>query len=243
MPRKKDTASELFKKRLEKEQNRFGHAFGIVSDSETLGSAHKASLKYENADWSDPETRSAAAHHALSINGQDSSLKKAFEAAGLDDRNPFHWRKLITYFADVHFGSNRKRSGRKTKWSDNKLCVLLHDFTQRKKYLSSITDEKLTDRSICESMKHKTRFEGRYSQYRTPTILRNLQRARNPKENRFLGNIVAATAEPIIAELRTRLSKKDTKLDSKWESLVRSTSRQAAINALANLPGGGFKGP
>jgi hypothetical protein len=85
--------------------------------------------------------RACAAHEALSLDDLDLPLKKAFEAFALDPGNPFHWRKLIAYFADVHFGPRQSRRGPQKLWSDDRLCQLLQDFDQvksrRKRVLGS----------------------------------------------------------------------------------------------------------
>jgi hypothetical protein len=150
MPRKRDTSSERLGRHVEIETNRLAHAFGLAHNSKTLGSAYEAARKYEASDWTNIKTRSAAAHHALSIDANDRPLKKAFAAFNLDDRNPFNWRKLIFYMADAHFGSKQVRPGPRKRWSDCQLCEVLWDFDQTNSRYRRAPGSKVSELRICE---------------------------------------------------------------------------------------------
>jgi hypothetical protein len=233
MPRKKDTSSVQLRKHIDMGSNRLAHALGLVSDSELLGSAYEAMRKYAGSDWNNVDVRSIAAHHALAVNERDVPLKKAFAAFGFDDKDPFHWRKMLFYFANVHFGTNQPQPGRPRVWSDGQLCALLRDFNWRKSNYQSVSGSSVSEVRICELLKSTTKFKGRYSKFNTRTILRNLQRARDPKKNRILGKIISDMAEPLIAKLRVGFQKKGANLDSKWETQIRSASLAMAIKALS----------
>jgi hypothetical protein len=128
MPRKRDTASERLRQHARTQTDPLARAVGLVNNPALLGAAFAAEAKFTNANWDDAETRAAAASHALSIDDQDIAIKKAFETFELDPKDPFHWRKLIAYFADVHFGESQKGPGAPKVWSDRRLCQLLADF-------------------------------------------------------------------------------------------------------------------
>jgi hypothetical protein len=58
----------------------------------------------------------------------------AFEKFKLDPRNPYHWRMLMRFLADAHFG-HRAGQGRPRKWNSESLCKLLrHVSDARKKW-------------------------------------------------------------------------------------------------------------
>jgi hypothetical protein len=235
MPRKKDTSSAQLRTHIELETNPLARALGLVNDSELLGSAYTAATKYAVSDWSNTEARSIAAHHALSIDERDIPLKRAFAAFCLDDRNPFHWRKLISYFAKVHFDSKHTRPGPPQVWTDDRLCTLLRDFNWQKGSYRPPHGPgfKVQELKICELMKVAPRFAGRYDNFTAETILRNLQRARDPKINKILGKVVSEIAEPIIAELRLGLQKKGAKLDQEATKKLRSIALAVAITTLS----------
>jgi hypothetical protein len=109
MPRKQDLSAQRLRKHIEMETNPLAHALGLVNDAALQGAAYKAAQEFRETDWDDVAQRSLAAHYALSLDDLDKPLKKAFKAFGLDPRNPFHWRKLLAYFSDAHFASQRRR--------------------------------------------------------------------------------------------------------------------------------------
>jgi hypothetical protein len=57
--------------------------------------AHAAVLRVMGPDFGQ------IAREALTISEDNPSLKAAFDRAGLDHRNPVHWRMLLEVFADV----------------------------------------------------------------------------------------------------------------------------------------------
>jgi hypothetical protein len=216
MSKKRDTASDRLRSHIEIESNRIAHQLGLVDDSVALGSAYENAAMYEESDWYSPEIRSIAANDAITIDARDVALKKAFEKFGLQDKNPFHWRKLIYYFSDAHFGS-QKRPGRRAVWSDGKLCGLLQDIDEVRRHYRVLPGSKATDLRLCELLTTDSKQNGKYSEFAPKTILRNLQRARNPNENKILGRLVSNVAEPLIAEMRVAAKAKGVKFELKWE--------------------------
>jgi hypothetical protein len=55
------------------------------------------------------------------------SLRAAFEAFGLDPREPDNWRLLLALLAEAFFVPKRKRGGQKV-WDSTALWRLLIDF-------------------------------------------------------------------------------------------------------------------
>jgi hypothetical protein len=70
----------------------------------------------QKEDWNDERYREVAANIALTLHPDQSTLRKAFEAFELDPQNPFHWRRLLQFLADIHFGG--PRSGAPAKWNE-----------------------------------------------------------------------------------------------------------------------------
>ena len=83
-------------------------------------------------DWDDPAAWSRDARKAFDPNNLDESTKAAFEKFKLDPRNPYHWRMLMLFFADAHFGDRAGR-GRPKKWNGESLCELLRHVSDARK--------------------------------------------------------------------------------------------------------------
>ena len=132
--------------------------------------------------FDDPDSHATVARAALQIDPEErwtQPLRAAFNAFGLDPRNPFHWRKLLIYFAEAHFGKPPP-GGRSRGWTDEKLSQLLMDFAQLKR-----ANPGKNDSDICDALRKDKdgKFDGRYKNIDKKTIRRKLQDARNPKLN------------------------------------------------------------
>jgi tetratricopeptide (TPR) repeat protein len=233
MPRKQVVSAQRLRKHIEIETDPLANALGLVNDAALQGAAYKAAQKFRETDWDDVAQRSLAAHHALSLDDLDKPLKKAFKAFGLDPRNPFHWRKLLAYFCDVHFDPRQRRRGPQKLWSDGRLCQLLQDFDRIKRQLL-VPGSKIGDLELCERLKRHSSLGKAYAEFSAKTVLRNLQRARNPTENCLLGEMVATVAEPIIAKLRAAAKKAGIVLDQKREREVRSRALKQVIKVISS---------
>jgi len=233
VPRKQDLSALRLRKHIDMETNPLAHALNLVNEAALQGAAYKAAQTFRETDWDDVARRSRAAHYALSLDDLDKPLKKAFEVFGLDPRNPFHWRKLLAYFSDAHFASQRRR-GPQELWSDGRLCQLLQDFDRIKRQLLVVPGSKIGDLELCERLKRHSSLGKTYAQFSAKTVLRNLQRARNPTENCLLGETVAKVAEPIIAKLRAAAKKEGIVLDQKWEREVRSRALKQVIKVISS---------
>jgi len=120
----------------------------------------------------------AARREALSLsskNANDESLRKAFAYAGLEPRNPRHWRILLDCFAEAHFG---RRAGRPTKWSAINYDELLNQFDEQ-----MARTPRLSVIAICKILK-KAHYSGP-GQPSWDALRKLVRNARNPKNNEF----------------------------------------------------------
>jgi hypothetical protein len=60
------------------------------------------------------------------IGEYDRAIKKAFDAFGLDPKQPGHWRELLGTLADILFGERGK--GPKPRWNPETIKQLVSDF-------------------------------------------------------------------------------------------------------------------
>jgi hypothetical protein len=98
---------------------------------------------------------------------KDQSIIKAFAAFKLDHRNSYHWRILMTYFADAHFG--KPLSGRRREWTPEKLMQLFRDVLTIK-----LPNPKISDAELCRQLVNDKRLSGRYKEFRPSTLRRKL---------------------------------------------------------------------
>jgi hypothetical protein len=104
---------------------------------------------YPEENWEDIEARKEHADAALTLYKNDKAAIRTFKAFGLDSRNPYHWRRLLIVFAEIHFPATR--SGRKKFWDRRRQHQLLADFAAEK-----LKGPKRTEAEICKLLrKHK----------------------------------------------------------------------------------------
>jgi hypothetical protein len=131
-------------------------------------------------------------------------VKLAFEAAGLDPRDPIAREVLLRLFARAYFPSTQKTRGPKTKWSPERWSQLLSDYDQVKK-----DSPRLNDVAVCKQI--VKRFPSRYAKppdsARGPaedpgaTVRRNLAHARNPTKNTRLSELARIFADLMKTEI------------------------------------------
>jgi hypothetical protein len=88
-------------------------------------------------DWDDPAAWSRDARKAFDPSNLDESTRAAFRKFKLDPRNPYHWRMLVDFFADAHYGERAGR-GRPKKWNSESLCALLRHVSDARKKRPSV---------------------------------------------------------------------------------------------------------
>jgi hypothetical protein len=146
------------------------------SDGSTIGEFHDAIRAMMR--------KSLIADYVLTLNPSselDKPLAAAFAAAGLDHKNPLHWKRLIREFAIAHFVP-RRGGGAPTKWTADRYCRLLGQVHHLK-----LKNPRLKDKPacaiLCKLPEYRQKSEKRLSVER---LRRALREARNPKFNDFL---------------------------------------------------------
>lgn len=138
--------------------------------------------------WSDKTIRAAAALDATTLrktNQYATELQKAFDAAGLDPKNPYSWRTLLEFFALAHFEDPSKR-GAPIKWTSQQLCLLLVDFSAAKRRHPGKSDSWLCDQLV-KTPDYKAYARGKKISGAAGSSLRRfLQDARNEAKNAAL---------------------------------------------------------
>ena len=108
-----------------------------------------------------PIAFSEQAEMALTVHLSE-PLENCFRAFGLDPAKPLSWRLLLYIFAETHFGSRKPRSGAPVKWSDQRLCELLADFSQLR-----ARHPKKSQEQLCDLLKKDPQFKPRYEEKRS----------------------------------------------------------------------------
>jgi hypothetical protein len=157
---------------------------------EGLGLKYKAAMKVlaellspgtsrDEPDWDDSWTREIAADSALTLRKESPLYRPVaavFASAGLDPKNPFHWRLLFECFCWVHSRPQGK-PGRPTKWSQN--------YSQLQRDFASVRMDKpaISNVEVCRRM--KKRFPERYGRpNESPSaerIAKEVKKSLNPK--------------------------------------------------------------
>lgn len=232
MPRKRDISAERLRKHQKMEADRLAHALGLINDAALLGAAYEAALQFRSADWGDKTLRERAAHLALQLDDEDAFLKQAFREFHLDPRDPFHWRKLLAYFAEAHYGLRTSRGPTKL-WSEDRLCQLLQDFDRVKSQRRVVPGTKVSDLETCRWLKRHSTLGAKYAELSAAALLRTLQRARIPSVNHRLERIVSAVEERIFEQIRA-LPKEGRYTRAQLERQVKSMALKEAIRAISS---------
>jgi hypothetical protein len=136
----------------------------------------------------------------------DQMLLKAFEAAGLDHRDPMDWRNLLSCFVEAHFGSKETKP---VKWDAFYLNEVFKDYSEVK-----TNYPELKDFDICKFLQKDKRYKDRYGG--NFDALRKLVRvAKNPKHNVLLR--YTETSDPLVKMLRDLLESKGIDWDERLE--------------------------
>lgn len=231
MPRKRDTASERLRQHARTQTDPFARALALVNDPALLGAAFPAEARFTSANWDDAETHAAAAHGALTIDDQDTAIRKAFETFGLDPKNPFDWRRLFAYFADAHFGAAHKGRGAPEFWTDRRLCQLLADFHQVKSRRTRVPGSKnVSDEDICGFLQNDSKLGADYPSTLSPkTLHRKLRDARDINRN----SILRAIVNDAIQSVEAKLSQAGIPLTPKTHDSIRAAALKSALNSIA----------
>jgi hypothetical protein len=157
---------------------------------EGLGSKYQAAMRElaellspgtsrNEPDWDDSWTREIVADSALTLRKESPLYRPVatvFASAGLDPKNPFHWRFLFECFCWVHSRPQGK-PGRPRKWSQN-YSQLTRDFALVRKEKPAISNVE-----VCRIM--KKRWPDRYGRPdESPSaerIAKEVKKSQNPK--------------------------------------------------------------
>jgi hypothetical protein len=116
---------------------------------------------------------------ALRLNStdeNDTAMLKAFAAAGLNHRNPFYWRALLSAFSEVHFGKKRTKP---IKWDPAAFWSVFLDC------VNVVMEGKARKRSEIPAELAK-RYKEKYGNYSSDALRKLVGQALSPKYNVLL---------------------------------------------------------
>jgi hypothetical protein len=112
---------------------------------------------------------------------EDVPLLAAFAAAGLDQRNPEHWRELVSLFAKAHFEETPR--GAPEKWGPLEYAWLLRDIVS---VLQLKPKSKHFATSISKILRTQKPFKEKYAKHSQDHVRRLIREARSPSINKML---------------------------------------------------------
>ena len=122
----------------------------------------------------------AAAHSLGALDPSDSkdaAIVQAFEIAGLDHKNPFHWHDVMSVLCVHHFG---KRKTKPTTWNAEAILKCYADCEEVKAKHPAL-------KTATDIAKHLRRHNRRYAKYKADKGVRQITKlieaAYNPKKN------------------------------------------------------------
>jgi hypothetical protein len=145
-----------------------------------------AGIKREPIAFDSPDVWALLARSALTLDDKDemdNTLRLAFDALGLDNHDPFSWRMLATYFAEVLFG-NRRPPGRHVEWTTDRYIHLLKLVSERR-----TKNKALSIKQACTAIA-KDKKSPNYFRKATPAALyKAAERARKKLPARLLADL------------------------------------------------------
>ena len=151
----------------------------------------------------------------------DKPLVMAFAAAGLNHKNPFHWKLLLREFAIAHF-LPRRGGGAPTKWTANRYCRLLAQVHQLKLNNAHLTDKGACT-ILCKWPEYQQKSEKRLSVERLRKALRE---ARNP----VINDILSSSLERNLIHAQMRHQKENRQ----WTPAIEAELRKRLIADLTD---------
>jgi hypothetical protein len=148
-------------------------------DSEIFNRANSSFEKVMN--FEDEVAHGASSWVALRLNiadENDTAMLAAFAAAGLNHRNPLHWRVLLSAFSEVHFGKKRTKP---IKWDPSAYWSVFIDC------VNVVKEGKARNRSEIPAVLAKDkRYKEKYGNYSSHALRRLVRHALSPEYNLFL---------------------------------------------------------
>jgi hypothetical protein len=200
MPSRQDATSERLLKLLDLIRVIFSKPVMHAA----LGSKREEIDKEILFKFDDALVHSVSSRQALTLGEADRDypeMARAFEAAGLDHRNPLDWRILVSCFAKVHFG---KKATKPVKWDAVALCMLLEDYREVTR-----NRRKTTDSEACKLLMRS--HKEKYGTYNPDALRKLIRRARDPKYNIYLRH--PDMRNPLLQEIRDSYERDGTPWD------------------------------
>ena len=172
--------------------------------------------------------KSLVADYVLTLNPDnelDKPLAAAFAAAGLDHKNPLHWKTLLREFAIAHF-LPRRGGGAPIKWSGGRYCRLLAQVCELK-----LKNPTLNDRRACEFLRNRPEYRQKSGKPLSVDRLRKaLREARNPDFN----DILSGSLEQNLTNARVRRQQENRSWTSEIEAELRKKFIAELTDWIAN---------
>ena len=152
-------------------------------------------------DFNNDAIHAAFSRIALRLNDADkkhASVLAAFRKAGLDHKNPLHWKHLLSMFAETHFGKVKTKT---KKWDSVGLSKMLDDYRTIKSENPTASESELR-----EELRKDKRFRDKYKHYNIHAFRKLLRQARNPELNVLLRH--PEMKDPLLQLIRQDYEKK-----------------------------------
>ena len=151
---------------------------------------------------------------ALRLNNadkKDASLLAAFRKAGLDHKNPLHWRDLLSMFAETHFGKVKTKP---REWDAVGLTGVLNDYLTIKGENPDLKEPELR-----KKLRSDRRFKDKYAHYNIDAFRKLLRQAKSPDFNVLLRH--PQMRDPLGQIIRDDHEQKGTAWTPEWEALIK----------------------
>jgi hypothetical protein len=155
-------------------------------------------------DFNNDAVHAACSRVALPLNDASkahASMLSAFKEAGLNHRNPLHWRYLLSMFAEAHFGEVKTKT--KTRDSVGLIKVLNAYLTIKRENLT------LNEPEIRKKLRSDKRFKDIFQKVNDDRAFRKLLgQARNPEFNLLLQH--PEMEDPLVQLIRSEYEQRGT---------------------------------
>jgi hypothetical protein len=164
-------------------------------------------------DFNNDAIHAAFSRVALRLNHGDEKhapLLTAFREAGLNHRNPLHWRDLLSMFAETHFGKIKTKD--KT-WDSVGLSQVLNDYLTIKGENPALKEPELR-----KKLRSEKRFKDKYAHYKFHAFRKLLRQAKSPDFNLLLRH--PEMTDPLGRLIRNDYEQKGTAWTPDLEALI-----------------------
>jgi hypothetical protein len=149
-------------------------------------------------------------------NEKDAPLVAAFREAGLDHRNPLHWRHLLSMFAETHFGKIKTKP---QKWDPAALFQLRHDYCTLESENPGAKSSELrkllrTDKRF----KDKYKSDSKDKSYNEDAFRKLLRHALSPASNVLLR--YPEMKDPLMKLIRNDYEQKGMQWTPEFETVI-----------------------